>query len=154
MKISDLTAAAVLAAFISSPAMACVPAPGDQVEARARDLRAVTSVYEARIENVTSRDAHGDNVDFTVRPTAAIWGPVSPEPFRLSYEAGACTNWLFLMEADGLPRNGLKVIVMANPEGRADNRWLYIVRADASYTDSFMSDWRAARAGQPLSRHP
>ena len=141
-------------AMVGTPALACTPAPGDQVEARARDLRAVTSVYEAQIESVVLHDPYGDNLDFTVRPTSAIWGAAPPEPFHLSFEAGACSNWFFLMEADSPPRNGLKVIVMANPDGLADNHWLYILRADADYIDSFMSDWRAARAGQPLSRHP
>ena len=141
-------------ALIGAPVMACTPAPGDPVEARARDLRAVTSVYEARIENIVLHDRHGENLDFTVRPVATIWGSAAPQPFRLSFEVGACSNWVFLMEADSPPHNGLRVMVFANPEGLADNHWLYILRADADYIDSFMSDWRAARAGQPLSRHP
>ncbi|WP_295171876.1 hypothetical protein [uncultured Brevundimonas sp.] len=143
---------ALTSAITGAPVLACVPAPGDQFEARARDLRAVTSVYEARIENTVWHDQYGDNVDFTVRPTLAVWGPVTPQPFRLSYEAGACTNWLFLMDDEGEPRNGSKVIVMASPEAEADRRRLYVVKADAEYIESFMSDWRAARAGQPLSR--
>ena len=141
-------------ALVGAPALACTPAPGDQVEARARDLRAVTSVYEARIENIALHDQYGDNLDFTVRPTAAIWGPLALAPLRLSFRAGVCSNWHFLMEGGGPPRNGFKVIVLANPEGIADNRQLYILNADSDYIDSFMSDWRAARAGQPLSRHP
>ncbi|RZJ04185.1 MAG: hypothetical protein EON89_08805 [Brevundimonas sp.] len=145
---------ASLSALIGAPALACVPAPGDPVEARARDLHAVTSVYEARIENVVLHDQYGDNVDFTVQPFASIWGAAVPAPFRLSFEAGVCSNWIFLMEEGHPPRNGQKVIVMSSPESLADRHWLYIVRSDADYIDSFMSDWRAARAGQPLSRHP
>ena len=155
MKTGALIIATMLATLSAAPALACTPAPGDQVEARTRDLRAVTSVYEAQVENVVLHDQYGDNLDFTIRPTTAIWGPKAPEPFRLSFEAGACTNWFFLMDdqSDSPPRNGLKVIVMANPDGLADNRWLYVLRADADYIDSFMSDWRAARANQSLSRH-
>ena len=148
-----ITAGASALALIGAPAMACTPAAGDQAEARAQDLRAVTSVYEAQIENVVLHDQYGDNLDFTVRPTAAIWGHMTAEPLRLSFEAGACSNWFFLMEDDSPPSNGLKVIVMANPEGLADHHWLYILRADADYIDRFMCDWRAARAGQPLPRH-
>ncbi len=114
----------------------------------------MTSVYEARIENIALHDPYGDNLDFTVTPIASIWGSAAPGPFRLSFEAGACSNWFFLMESVSPPRDGLKVIVMANPEGLADNHQLYILTADSEYIDSFMSDWRAARAGQPLSRHP
>jgi hypothetical protein len=136
----------VVFVVVAVPALACTPAPGDQMEARMRDLRAMTSAYEARIENVVLHDSYGDNLDFRVRPTAAIWGPVSPQPFQLSFEAGACTNWFFLMDSNAPPSNGLKVIVMANPQGLADGHMLYILRADAPYADSFMRDWRAARA--------
>jgi len=144
------------ASLVALPSLACTPPAGDQVEARTRDLRAVTSVYEARIENVVLHDRFGDNLEFTVKPTVAIWGPVSPVPFPLSFEAGACTNWFFLMDdqSDRPPSNGMKVIVMANPEGLADGHWLYILRADADYVEGFMRDWRAVRAGQSLPRFP
>jgi hypothetical protein len=138
-------------ALVGVPAMACTPAPGDQVEARARDLRAVTSIYEARIENDVLHDEFGDNLDFTVQPTARIWGDVAPVPARLSFTAGACTNWFFLMEGPVDPR-GLRVIVLASPESLSNGRSLYILRADADYIETFMRDWRAARAGEPLSR--
>lgn len=116
----------------------------------------MTSVYEARIEDVAVDGPYADNVDFTVRPTNAIWGPVSPIPYRLSFEAGACTNWFFLMDdqADQPLRDGQKLIVFANPDGLADNRWLFLVRADGRDAEIFMRDWRAARAGHPLPRLP
>ncbi|WP_309627223.1 hypothetical protein [Brevundimonas sp.] len=116
----------------------------------------MTSVYEARIEDVTVDGPYADNVDFTVRPTNAIWGPVSPIPYRLSFEAGACTNWFFLMDdqADQPPRDGQKLIVFANPDGLADNRWLFLVRADGRDAEIFMRDWRAVRAGHPLPSLP
>ena len=144
------------AAMFGAPALACTPAPGDQAETRARDLRAVTSIYEARLESVVIDGPYADNVDFTVRPTAAIWGPVAPRPFRLSYEAGACNNWFFLTDdkSDRPPSDGMRVVVMANPEGLGDGRWLYILRADADYVQGFMRDWRAVRAGQSLLRFP
>ncbi|MDI1327689.1 MAG: hypothetical protein PSV23_12930 [Brevundimonas sp.] len=124
---------------------------------RTRDLLAVTSVYEARIEDVVVHGRYLDKVDFTVRPTATIWGSVAPDPYRLSFEAGACTNWFFLMDEEAVderPRDGLKLIVMANPEGLADNSQLLLVRAGGADADIFLRDWRAARAGQPLSRRP
>ncbi|MEC7796677.1 hypothetical protein [Brevundimonas sp. DS20] len=146
-----LTGALALATvMMGGPVLACSLALGDQVEVRARDLRAVTGVYEARIENTAWLDQYGNNVDFTVRPTLAVWGPVSPRSLRLSYRAGACTNWLFLMDDEGEPRNGSRVLVFASPEAETDKTWLYIVKADAEYIESFMSDWRAAIAGQPL----
>ena len=116
----------------------------------------MTSVYEAQIENVAVYGPYADKVDFTVRPTAAIWGPVPPTTYRLSFEAGACTNWFFLMDDQSgePPRDGLRLIVMANPKGLDDNRWLFLVRAGGSDADIFMRDWRAVRAGQPLTRHP
>ena len=139
--------------WLASPSSACSP-PADRnsVEGRNRDLRAVTVVYEARIENVVASGPYQDNLDFTVRPTAAIWGPVSPQPYRLHYEVGACTNWVFIgdEQAEGPPPNGLKVIVMANPEGLSDRHWLYILRAGADYTDFMLRDWQSHRAGQPL----
>ncbi|WGM48873.1 hypothetical protein KOAAANKH_03787 [Brevundimonas sp. NIBR10] len=139
--------------WLASPSSACSP-PADRnsVEGRDSDLRAVTVIYEARIENVVASGPYQDNLDFTVRPTAAIWGPVSPQPYRLFYEVGACTNWVFIgdEQAEGSPPNGLKVIVMANPEGLADRRWLYILRAGADYTDFMLRAWQSHRGGQPL----
>lgn len=153
---SLFAAMAWTAALIGTPVIACTPPPGDQVEARGRDLRAVTTIYEAQIDEVVLHDPYGDNLDFTVTPTASIWGASPPAPFRLSFEAGACTNWFFLMdgEVDEQPVDGLRVVVMANPDGLADGRWLFILRHGAPYVDIFMSDWRAARAGQPLPRQP
>jgi hypothetical protein len=150
------TAMTLGAAMLGTPSLACSPAPEDQAEARARDLRAVTSVYEAQLEGVVVEGPYADNIDFTLKPTAAIWGPVSPISIRLSYEAGACSNWFFLMDdqSDRPPSDGMKVIVMANPEGLADGHWLYILRADADYVEGFMRDWRAVRAGQSLPRFP
>lgn len=150
-----LLAGLVLAAALSgTSALACTAPPGDQVEARARDLRAVIAIYEARIDDVVLHDPYGDNLDFTVTPTGSIWGTSPPAPFRLSFEAGACTNWFFLMdgEVDDLPANGLRVVVLANPDGLADRRWLFILRAGAPYAHLIMRDGRAARAGQPLTR--
>ena len=151
-----VAATALAAALIGTPAIACTPPPGDQVEARARDLRAVTAIYEARIDDVVLHDPYGDNLDFIVTPTVAIWGASPPAPFRLSFEAGACTNWFFLMdgEVDEQPTDGLKVVVLANPDGLADGRWLFILRDGAPYADIFMRDWQAARAGRPLTRQP
>ena len=149
-----IAATALAAALIGTPAIACTSPPGDQVEERARDLRAITSIYEAQIDDVVLHDPYGDNLDFTVTPTAVIWGTSPPAPFRLSFEAGACTNWFFLMDGDvdDLPTDGLKVVVLANPDGFADGRWLFILRGGAAYVDIFIRDWQAARAGRPLTR--
>ncbi len=146
MKLVAPVLALTLLVASAVPALACSPPPGEQGDNWGQDVRTATSVYEARIEDVVPRDAYGESVDFTVRPTAAIWGPVSPEPFRLSFESGACSNWLFLTadSAERPPVNGTKVIVMMTPKSAADRHWLYILGADADYLDDFMREWRAA----------
>lgn len=131
-------------AFGCGGAIACTPPPADQAERyQARDLQAVTVIYRARIENVTLRDPYGDNLSFTLMPGEKLWGGLLPGALDLEFTAGACTNWFFIGEEEADPSpEGLDVIVLANPAGLADHRWLYILRADADYAAFFLDRWR------------
>ena len=119
-----------------------------------RELKAVTSIYRGRIDDVVLHDPYGDNLSFSLVPTARLWGETPPGTLGLEFEAGACTNWMFLGEDEALPSPaGLRVIVLAGPESLTDHRWLYILRADAGYVEHFLNRWREA-SGHDLKEAP
>ena len=117
----------------------------DQERDQRRYLAEVTSIYDGVI---TEMDGRQDDplVTFTVRKTGEVWGRPGPERWPLSYELGACVNYIFLMEdhPEGeAPGNGLRVRVFVAPEARSRPERLFITPIGPT-TDVLMSRWRFA----------
>jgi len=147
MKLQVSVAVMMGVVLISTAAEACSwPSRAAEEAERQSDMREITAIYEATLESIVLKDEYGDNLSFTLQPSAPIWGTMPSHSRRLDLEAGSCMHWFVFMDehSDQLPTNGTKVVVMEHPAAVSDPNELYILRANARYVEGIMSDWRTA----------